>query len=50
MYYACFEYLPEKHGKNGALTTKKGFETREEARAYISEHFNPEIHSKCWTE
>ena len=25
-------------------------ETREEARAYISEHFNPEIHSKCWTE
>lgn len=42
-YYACIEY------KDGYIV-KLPFNTREEAREYIEEHFNKEKHSKCWTE
>ena len=51
MYYACLEFKPEKHGKDGkSKIIKTKFATKEEAREYIRAHFNPEIHSSCWTE
>ena len=42
-YYACIEW------KNGAVV-KIPYANRDEARQYISEHFDREWHSKCWTE
>jgi len=50
MYYACLEFKPEKHSPNGRRIMKVRFNKRQEARDYISENFNPEIHTKCWTE
>ena len=50
MYYACLEFKKDKHDQNGIRVEKKSFENRDDARAYIAENFNPEIHSKCWTE
>lgn len=42
-YYACLEF------KDGRIE-KKSFKDRKEARQYISENYNPEIHKSCWTE
>lgn len=42
-YYACLEL------KDGAVI-KKAFTHRANARKYIEKHFNPEIHTQCWTE
>ena len=43
MYYACLEF------KDGHVE-KKAFEDRKDARKYISDNYNQEIHKSCWTE
>ena len=51
MYYACLEFKPEKHGKDGSTRiVKKAFESRQEARDYISANYDPNLHTRCWTE
>ena len=50
MYYACLEFKPEKHSQSVKRIMKVKFKTRREARDFISQNFNSEIHSKCWTE
>lgn len=42
-YYACLE------SKDGKIE-KKRFETRQEARDYISKNFSDLEHKACWTE
>jgi hypothetical protein len=42
-YYACMQF------KDGYIE-KKSFKDRNEARQYISENYDPEIHKSCWTE
>lgn len=42
-FYGCLKF------KTGYLE-KKRFETRDEARNFITKNFNPEIHEQCWTE
>ena len=48
MYYACLE-LKEKT-KDHDWVIKIPFSRRGEARRYIEKHFDPDFHSKCWTE
>lgn len=48
MYYACLE-LKEKT-KDSDWVIRIPFSKREEARRYIETHFDPNFHSKCWTE
>ena len=43
MYYACLEL------KDGHIE-RKAFVDRKEARQYIAENYNQEIHTSCWTE
>ena len=51
MYYACLEFKAESHGKDGnKRVVKTAFEKREDARAYIEQNFNPDLHTSCWTE
>ena len=42
-YYACFQM------KDGYIKKIK-FNDREEAHRYVNEHFDPAVHSQCWTE
>lgn len=42
-YYACLRF------KDGVVV-REIFTDRDEARKYISEHFDSEIHDACWTE
>lgn len=44
-YYACLKFKDPINGIH-----KEKFETRKEARDYISENFDDAIHEQCWTE
>ena len=48
MYYACLE-LREKT-KDSDWIVRIPFSKREDARKYIEKHFDPNFHSKAWTE
>lgn len=43
VYYACLQL------KDGRIQRIK-FKSREAARKYIRDRFDPEIHTSCWTE
>lgn len=51
MYYACFRIKKDLKGKNESQNIiKMAFETRKEARDFISANMDFDKYDQCWTE